>query len=42
MEATNGTEAWHEVSVTNMFYLLPNLTADPGSVTWHQISNLVP
>lgn len=39
---TNATEAWHEVSVTNMFHLLPNLTADPGSVTWHQIPNLVP
>lgn len=41
MEATNGTEAWREVSVTNMFHLLPNLIADPGSVTWHQIPNLV-
>lgn len=25
-----------------MFHLLPNLIADPGSVTWHQIPNLGP
>lgn len=42
MEVTNGTEAWHEVSVTNMFHLPPNLIADPDSVTWHLIPNLVP